>query len=77
MAVPFVQDWDVVQDLGEGAYGVYVSLNLFSSIFTSTYNQFIDSITSWSHLIKCLQGAFTDEQKNWRGSGREGPWHSN
>ncbi|KAG5283893.1 hypothetical protein AALO_G00020730 [Alosa alosa] len=22
MAVPFVQDWDVVQDLGEGAYGV-------------------------------------------------------
>lgn len=23
MAVPFVQDWDVVQTLGEGAYGEY------------------------------------------------------
>lgn len=25
MAVPFVQDWDVVQTLGEGAYGEYES----------------------------------------------------
>lgn len=26
MAVPFVQDWDLVQTLGEGAYGEYDSL---------------------------------------------------
>lgn len=25
MAVPFVQDWDLVQTLGEGAYGEYDS----------------------------------------------------
>ena len=35
MAVPFVQDWDLVQTLGEGAYGEYDS----SSIFT-IYNYF-------------------------------------
>lgn len=23
MAVPFVQDWDLIQTLGEGAYGEY------------------------------------------------------
>lgn len=26
MAVPFVQDWDLVQTLGEGAYGEYEHL---------------------------------------------------
>lgn len=27
MAVPFVEDWDLVQTLGEGAYGEWVALN--------------------------------------------------
>lgn len=31
MAVPFVQDWDLVQTLGEGAYGEYESLFIISS----------------------------------------------
>lgn len=29
MAVPFVQDWDLVQTLGEGAYGEYDSSFIF------------------------------------------------
>lgn len=29
MAVPFVQDWDLVQTLGEGAYGEYESSFMF------------------------------------------------
>lgn len=28
MAVPFVKDWDIVQTLGEGAYGEYDSFIL-------------------------------------------------
>ena len=28
MAVPFVQDWDLVQTLGEGAYGEYVRVSM-------------------------------------------------
>ncbi len=47
MAVPFVQDWDLVQTLGEGAYGEYVStfifiynlFFLFGVIFKAVYHQ--------------------------------------
>lgn len=31
MAVPFVQDWDIVQTLGEGAYGEYESSFVFTT----------------------------------------------
>lgn len=44
MAVPFVQDWDLVQTLGEGAYGEYDSS--FNYCFT-----ILDEIHSIGNVV--------------------------
>lgn len=57
MAVPFVQDWDVVQTLGEGAYGeyerfliiVYHQLIAFNSCPLLAIGQGFFFLVSWDH----------------------------
>lgn len=50
MAVPFVQDWDLVQTLGEGAYGEY-DPSFIPFYCRNAFQSFDILIARWVRLI--------------------------
>lgn len=75
MAVPFVQDWDLVQTLGEGAYGEWVSI--YQTIWFLSLHRLLTLQYTTSDLIShsVFQGPPAGQQEDWGGSGGESCGH--